>query len=556
MTSVSRAFRRALNAQILKRTNAQNNKNEQGKSMSGNTPRTVAQLIRFAAQQQGDKTAIAQDGTTISYTELDALRIQAAKAFYAAGIRKGDRIAVWAPNIPEWIFAAIGAQTLGAILVPLNTRMKGAEAADIINRSGARLLFTVAEFAAGPGTVIRYPELIGGESMPALEAIILLRHSAPALTSWHNFMALGKGVADAVIDEMANTVDPGDAMDMLFTSGTTGKPKGVVCTHDQNIHVFETWADTVGLRADDNYLIINPFFHTFGYKAGWLAAIIKGCRILPVVSFDLDRVLKQIATDRVTMIPGPPTIYQMLLAHPDRDKYDLSSLRLAVTGAAAVPVELVKKMRSELHFQTVVTAYGLTESSGVVTICRPDDDPETIATTSGRAIPGVEVKCVDSLGVELPRGEPGEIWVRGYNVMKEYFDNPEATREAITADGWLKTGDVGVMDARGYIRITDRLKDMYISGGFNVYPAEIENALASLPGVAQAAVVGIADERLGEVGMAFIVKKVGSELTMQQVIEYCKTHMANYKVPRAVEFIEAMPLNAAGKVLKTALRQR
>lgn len=532
-----------------------------GSSPSDNTPRTVPALIRHAALLHGDKTVIAQrDGLSqpvqISYRELDALRTAAAKAFHVAGIRKGDRVAVWAPNIPHWIVAAIGAQTLGAILVPLNTRMKGSEVADIVNRSGARLLLTVAEFAAGQGTVIRYPELLAGETMPQLDAVILLQGESAGLTTWSTFLALGKAVADAEIDALAALVTPDDAMDMLFTSGTTGKPKGVVCCHGQNIIVFETWADTVGLRGDDNYLIINPFFHSFGYKAGWLAAIIKGCKILPVISFDLDRVLKQIAADRVTMIPGPPTIYQMLLAHPERDKFDLSSLRLAVTGAAAVPVELVRKMRSELHFQTVVTAYGLTESSGVVTICRPDDDPETIATTSGRAIPGVEVRCVDSNGTEVPRGEAGEIWVRGYNVMKEYFDNPQATRDAITVEGWLKTGDVGVMDARGYIRITDRLKDMYISGGFNVYPAEIENALASINGVAQSAVIGVPDERMGEVGKAFIVKKAGSELSAQQVIDYCKANLANYKVPRAVEFLEAMPLNASGKILKTALRGR
>jgi HIP---CoA ligase len=532
---------------------------------SSTTPHTVGALVRYAALQHGDKIVLSQkDGLPqaieISYRELDALRMVAAKAFYAAGIRKGDRVAVWAPNIPQWIVAAIGAQTMGAILVPLNTRMKGSEAADIINRSGARLLFTVAEFAAGPGSIIRYPELIATESMPALEAVVLLSGSptdgAAGMTPWSTFLALGNATADADIETLAALVTPDDAMDMLFTSGTTGKPKGVVCGHGQNIMVFETWADTVGLRSDDNYLIINPFFHSFGYKAGWLAAIIKGCKILPVISFDLDRVLKQIATDRVTMIPGPPTIYQMLLAHPDRDKYDLSSLRLAVTGAAAVPVELVRKMRSELHFQTVVTAYGLTESSGVVTICRPDDDPETIATTSGCAIPGVEVRCVDCSGSEVARGDAGEIWVRGYNVMKEYFDNPQATREAITSDGWLKTGDIGVMDERGYIRITDRLKDMYISGGFNVYPAEIENALASIAGVAQSAVIGVADERMGEVGKAFIVKKAGCDLTSQQVIDYCRTNLANYKVPRTVEFLDAMPLNASGKILKTALRGR
>ena len=256
------------------------------------------------------------------------------------------------------------------------------------------------------------------------------------------------------------------------------------------------------------------------------------------------------------MLPVPPTIYQSILAHPDRDKYDLSSLRLAVTGAASVPVELIKKMRSELNFETVVTAYGLTESCGVVTICRPDDDPETIATTAGCAIPGVEVKCVgDAAGTEVKRGEPGEIWLRGYNVMQGYFDNPQATAETITADGWMKTGDIGVMDERGYIRITDRIKDMYISGGFNVYPAEIENGLSSIAGVVQAAVIGVPDERMGEVGKAYIVKAAGADLTAEEVIDWCRSHMANYKVPRSVEFIDAMPLNASGKVLKPTLRQ-
>jgi acyl-CoA synthetase (AMP-forming)/AMP-acid ligase II len=277
-------------------------------SSSGSIPRTVPALIRHAAQRHGDSIAIAQrDGlpqaVEISYRELDALRVRAAKAFHAAGVRKGDRIAIWAPNIPEWIIAAIGAQTLGIVLVPLNTRLKGSEAADIINRSGARLLFTVAEFAAGPANVIRYPDLIADESLPGLDAIILLSGEAGGLTSWANFLALGAAMADDAIAALADAVVPDDAMDMLFTSGTTGKPKGVVCGHGQNIAVFETWADTVGLRSDDNYLIINPFFHSFGYKAGWLAAIIKGCKILPVISFDLDRVLQQIARDRVTMIP-------------------------------------------------------------------------------------------------------------------------------------------------------------------------------------------------------------------------------------------------------------
>jgi acyl-CoA synthetase (AMP-forming)/AMP-acid ligase II len=256
------------------------------------------------------------------------------------------------------------------------------------------------------------------------------------------------------------------------------------------------------------------------------------------------------------VLPGPPTLYQSLLAHPERARFDLSSLRLAVTGAAAIPVELVHRMRSELGFETVITAYGLTESSGTVTMCLPTDDAETIATTSGRAIPGVEVKCADALGAEVSRGTPGEIHVRGFNVMRGYLDDPGETAKAIDPEGWLHTGDIGVMDERGYLRITDRIKDMFIVGGFNCYPAEIENLMYRHGGIAQVAVVGVPDERMGEVGVAFVVPAPGASLTPDEVVAWCREHMANYKVPRRVELVKTLPTNASGKVLKYELRQR
>lgn len=515
---------------------------------------TLPQIVDRAVNAYGDKVAIKEQATLISYKQLGELRWQAAKAFYALGIRKGDRVAIWAPNVSEWIIAAIGLESIGGILVPLNTRMKGSEAADIINRSGAKMLLTLPEFKSSPTTSIRYLDLLQGESLPGLTHTVVLRDSAPGTLGWAEFLQKGSAVEQGVVEGIAAAITPDDIMDMLFTSGTTGKPKGVMCAHGQNIGVVTTWASTVGLRDTDNYLIINPFFHSFGYKAGWLAALVTGAKILPVLTFDLDSVLAQIAEDKVSMLPGPPTIYQSILAHANRDKFDLSSLRLAVTGAAAVPVELIKRMRTELTFKTIVTAYGLTETCGFVSICRPEDDAEIIATTSGRAMDGVEVKCVDASGNEVPRGEAGEIWVRGYNVMKGYFENPEATKETMYGD-WLKTGDVGVMDANGYLRITDRIKDMYISGGFNVYPAEIEGALATIKGVVQSAVIGIPDERMGELGKAFIVKAKDSTLTEAEVIAWCKANLANYKVPKVVQFIEAMPLNASGKILKTELRK-
>jgi acyl-CoA synthetase (AMP-forming)/AMP-acid ligase II len=256
------------------------------------------------------------------------------------------------------------------------------------------------------------------------------------------------------------------------------------------------------------------------------------------------------------MLPGPPAIYQSILAHPKLSEYDLSSLRLAVTGAAAIPVELIHRMRDELGFETIVTGYGLTETCGTVSMCRHDDDPETIATTSGRAIPDIEVRCVDSEGKEVERGEPGEVVVRGYNLMRGYFDDEAATRETIDADGWLHTGDIAEMDTRGYLRITDRIKDMFIMGGFNVYPAEVENLLFEHEGIAAAAVIGVPDERMGEVGMAFIVPNPNSDLDSTEILAWCREHMANFKVPRYAEIVSELPSNASGKVLKFELRKR
>ena len=328
-----------------------------------------------------------------------------------------------------------------------------------------------------------------------------------------------------------------------------------MCSHAQNLRTFRSWAHIAGLDAGDRYLIVNPFFHSFGYKAGILAALMMGATILPESVFDARRVLERISNDKVTVFPGPPAIYQSMLMQPDLGSFDLSSLRLAVTGAAVIPVELVHAMREKLGFRSVLTAYGLTETTGTVSMCRPEDSAETIAQTSGRAIPGVEVKIVDREGKTLGPDEAGEIVVRGFNVMKGYFDAAEETNSTIDAEGFLHTGDVGTMDARGYLRITDRLKDMFIVGGFNAYPAEIENVMLKQGDIAEVAVIGIPDERLGEVGMAFVVPKPGKTLDADALLAWCKANMANFKVPRRVKVLEKLPRNATGKVTKFELRE-
>jgi acyl-CoA synthetase (AMP-forming)/AMP-acid ligase II len=262
--------------------------------------------------------------------------------------------------------------------------------------------------------------------------------------------------------------------------------------------------------------------------------------------FDPATALARVAEEQITMLPGPPALYQSILNDPRLPTFDISSLRLAVTGAAVIPVELIHRMSKELGFETVVTGYGLTECSGIATMCRHDDDPETIATTSGRAIPDVEVVVADD----------GEVLVRGYNVMQGYYEDTEATADAVDANGWLHTGDVGVMDERGYLKITDRKKDLFIVGGFNAYPAEIESLMLANEKLAQVAVVGVPDERLGEVGMAFVILRAGEDATPAEVVAWCREHMANFKAPRHVEIVDALPLNASGKVLKFELREQ
>ena len=506
---------------------------------------TIPQVVRAAAEY-GDREALVDGDRRWTFSEFVREIERCARSFVALGLRPHDRVAVWAPNSPEWMFAALGAQMVGGVLVPINTRFKGAEAAYVIERSGASFLFVANGFLG-----IDYASEVSEHPMPTLRHVVDIAGS-----SWSDFVDAGLHVPTTTLAEREAAVRPEDLCDIIFTSGTTGRPKGVMSRHDQTIRVFLEWSEIVGLGDEDRYLIVNPFFHTFGYKAGFLACLLRGATMLPLAVFDVPTVLHMVNTERITALPGPPTLYLSILNHPERDSFDLSSLRLAVTGAAAVPVEMIRRMREELSFRVILTAYGLTESTGTITMCRVDDDPETISSTSGRAITDVEVRVVDENDIEVPRGTAGEIVCRGYNVMPGYFADPAATADTIDENGWLHTGDIGIMNERGYLAITDRLKDMFIVGGFNAYPAEIENALLGHPGVAQVAVVGRPDERMGEVGHAFVVRRADRSCDADEIIEWSRARMANYKVPRGITFVDALPLNASGKVLKFELRER
>lgn len=513
---------------------------------------TIPHMVIEAASKYSDITAIRDTEETISYAELPERCFDVAKALVNLGVEKGDRVAIWAPNSARWIVSAIGLQMAGAVLVPLNTRMKAHEAQEILERSGAKVLFSVGDFLSTD-----YPAEIEKVAPECLEKIVVMsaREQAPGvkMADWHDFIQTSEMTSQQQLTKRLNALTADDASDLMFTSGTTGKPKGVVSIHRACIQAFKEYIHVLSFQPGERYLVINPFFHAFGYKAGWVAALLAGTTILPEQVFDADKVLNRIESEGINILPGPPTLYLSLLAHPEVEKRDLSSLRVAVTGASTIPPVLIESMRSKLGIETVTTAYGLTECGGLATICDPKSPADVIAETSGKAISGTEVAIFSQSGQRLPQGASGEVCIRGFHVMKEYFHDVKATQETIDKNGWLHTGDIGVLDAEGNLQITGRLKEMFIVGGFNCYPAEIEAALAENKQIAQSAVIGVPDERMGEVGCAYIVVKQGYELDEAEVIRWSRERMSNYKVPRYVRFVDRLPVNASNKVLKNEL---
>jgi acyl-CoA synthetase (AMP-forming)/AMP-acid ligase II len=509
-------------------------------------PRTIPQVLDEIADRFSDHDALVTHDRRLTFAQLRSEVRRAAAAMIDLGVKAGDRVAIWSPNTWHWVVACLATHHAGAVVVPLNTRYTASEASDILARTEAPLLIAVGEFLGAD----RVADL-DRAALPALRHVVRVPvqdDDADAAQSWDEFVTRGKDLgAQRGVDARIAALSPDDVSDILFTSGTTGRSKGVLCSHRQSLDAPAAWAACGQLASDDRYLCINPFFHNFGYKAGILACLQTGATLIPQLTFDPEDAMRTVQEQRITVLPGPPTIYQVLLDHPKRGDYDLTSLRFAVTGAATIPVVLIERMQTELDIDIVLTAYGLTEASGFGTMCRADDDAETVATTSGRPIADFELAIAD---------ETGEVLLRGPNVMQGYLDDPEATAAAIDADGWLHTGDIGSLDEKGNLRITDRLKDMYISGGFNVYPAEVEQVLARLDGVAESAVIGVPDERLGEVGKAFVVAKPGVTLDEAAVIAYTREHLAKFKTPQSVEFLDVLPRNPGGKVVKPLLRER
>ena len=512
---------------------------------------SIPAALARAAERFGAREAVVDGDLRLSYTDLQDQAVAVARAFVGSGLQAGDRVALWAPNSAAWIVASFGVYAAGGVLVPLNTRYRGEEAGHILRTSQARFLITVTDFLDDS-----YVELLGAvPGLEGLEEIVVASGPVPPqATSWARFLERARDVPVPVVAARTAAIGGEDLSDIIFTSGTTGAPKGAMLAHGASLRTYEAWSELVDLREGDRYVVVYPFFHTAGLKSGVLACVLRGATIYPYAVFDVPRVLQLVARERITMLPGPPTVFQAILDHPDRASFDLSSVRSAVTGAAVVPVEVIRRMRDDLHIRTVVTGYGMTETTGTISMCRFDDPAEVIARTVGRPLPGVEVRVVDDEGADVAPGEAGELLVRGFNVMQGYFHDDAATAEAFV-DGWLRTGDIGFVDGDTNLHITDRKKDMFIVGGFNVYPAEVEATLLGHPAVAQVAVIGVPDHRMGEIGVAVVVPRPGPTADPAEILAWAHGRLARYKLAR-VELAEALPLNPSGKVMKFKLRER
>jgi HIP---CoA ligase len=516
------------------------------------TASTFPMLICEAVRKSASREAVVDDKQRLTYEQLERAMLASAGAAAAAGIGPGDRVAIWGPNSVNWVVAALGVQALGAAIVPMTTRFRGEEAGFVLRASGAKLLFTVRGFLGQD-----YPQLLRDAAPESADLPVVLLDGQPAAgdSSWLDYLARADDFDPDALRRSIERVTAETVSDIMFTSGTTGIPKGVLTTHAQNLLGWTDYADCLLLDETDRALVVLPLSHNFGFKAGFISCAMVGACAVMLSAFDEVRVMNSIAAEGITILSGTPTLLQGVLDHPDRARYDLSTLRKGTVAGSTVSVDLVQRLSSEGLLRHVMNGYGLSECAAGVALSEPGDDPDTVANWCGRIRRHIEVRVVDDNLREVPPGSEGEIIVRSPTVMLGYYDQPDKTAEAIDAEGFLHTGDIGVVD-RGYLKITGRKKDMFIVGGFNTYPAEVELALLEHPDVADAAVVGVPDDRLGEVGAAFIVCRHGSDLTAEDVTAWSRQRLANYKVPRYVEFLSTLPRNPMLKVEKVVLRAR
>lgn len=531
---------------------------------------TVGKLLEEKAQLHPDHEAVvyADRGLRLTYKQLDEYCRRAAKGLMKLGLEKGEHIAAWSTNTPEWLITQFATGQMGAVLVTVNTNYRTAELEYLLKQSDATTIILMEHYRDASYIDMLYeiaPELKTSEPgrlqcsrLPFLKNVIVLGENRyPGTFSWEDILALGEAVPDNLLDERLNSLDPDDVINMQYTSGTTGFPKGVMLTHNNVVNNAFNIAHCMRLTKDDRLCIPVPFFHCFGCVIGTLACVSVGATMVPIQEFNPKAVLQTVQDEKCTAIHGVPTMFISELNDPDFYQYDLSTLRTGVMAGSNCPIEVMKAVIEKMGVREITIAYGQTESSPVITQTRTDDPIELRVESVGKALPNVEVKVVEpGTGKEVPNGIQGELCSRGYQVMKGYYKNPEATKEAIDEDGWLHTGDLAVMDENGYCKITGRLKDMIIRGGENIYPREIEEFLYSHPSILDVQVVGVPDEIFGEEVVAWIILKEGKLATSEDIREYCKGKISRHKIPRHFEFTDAYPMTASGKIQKYRLREQ
>ncbi|HHV98408.1 MAG TPA: AMP-binding protein [Clostridiaceae bacterium] len=530
---------------------------------------TIGDLLDNIAEKYPDHEAVVYTDRPFrkTYSQFRDLCNEVAKGFIAMGIKKGDHVAVWATNYPEWILAQFATAKIGAVLVTVNTNYKIFELEYLLRQSDSTTLILIDGFKDSnyvdiinelcPELKNSEPGKLKTERFPFLKNVIYIGDkNHPGMYNWNELYEMAKSVTDEQLMNIQKSLDVHDVINMQYTSGTTGFPKGVMLTHYNIVNNGKSIGDCMKLTHEDRLCIPVPFFHCFGCVLGIMACVTHGTTMVCVDYFSPLKVMEVLQEEECTAVHGVPTMFIAMLEHKDFSKFKFSKLRTGIMAGSPCPIKVMKQVVELMGAKEITIAYGQTEASPVCTQTRVDDSIELRVSTVGRALPHIECKVVDpQTGKDVPPGTPGEFVVRGYNVMKGYYKMPEATAQAIDKDGWLHTGDLATMDENGYFKITGRIKDMIIRGGENIYPKEIEEFLYTHQAIKDVQVIGVPSKEYGEEVMACIILKDGAVLTEEEVKEYVRTNMARHKTPRYVKFMDSFPMTASGKIQKYKLRE-
>ncbi|WP_289890496.1 AMP-binding protein [Virgibacillus pantothenticus] len=530
---------------------------------------TVGELLEEQVKLYPEHEAVVYPELKLrkTYQEFNKEVNQAAKGLMALGVGKGEHVAIWSDNKPEWLTTQFATGKMGAVLVTVNTNYQASELQYLLEQSEATTLIMAENYKGTsyievlksicPELEEAAPGNLQSKALPKLKNIIILGNTNyPFAYSWRDIMDAGKEISDQDLWERKTILEEHEVINMQYTSGTTGFPKGVMLTHHNIVNNGKQIADCMKLTEADRLCIPVPFFHCFGCVLGVLAAVSKGTTMVLVEQFHPEKVLAAVAQERCTALHGVPTMFIAELNHPNFEQYDLSSLRTGIMSGSPCPMEVMTKVMEKMGAEEITIAYGQTEASPVITQTKTDDPIELRVSTVGTPHPNVEVKIViPGTSEEQERGVPGELLTRGYHVMKGYYNNPEATELAIDEDGWLHTGDLALMRSGGYLEITGRMKDMIIRGGENIYPREIEEFLYQHPDVLDVQIVGIPDKKYGEEIMAWIIPKENSQVSEADIRSFCEGNISWHKIPKYIAFVDKYPMTASGKIQKYRLKE-